>query len=158
MIKQIISNCNSNNDKFECLKKMIDDDITIIENAIFTEPDDQSAWWYLQFLFSYIMKQINLFENNNDTDTNENIMEYKQWFIELLLKQIELSKSLLEVEESCKWPMITIVNIIGILLKIENNYNIDNNDSIKEERDCYIMKLIDLDPTHRNRYFYLLNN
>ena len=76
-----------------------------------------------------------------------------------------MSKSLLEIEESCKWPMITIVNIIDILIKIDSNSNDNTNtnntnnddDSIKEKRNSFIEKLIAIDPIHRKRYIYLLN-
>ena len=36
---------------------MVEAEFSIIENAIYTEPDDQSAWWYHQFLLTWISQQ-----------------------------------------------------------------------------------------------------
>jgi len=73
----------------------------------------------------------------------------------LLLKVIELSKSLLEIEETCKWPMIAIVNTIDILYNIDESYRQD--DSMIEQRKSFLTKLIEIDSSHKNRYAYLLN-
>jgi geranylgeranyl transferase type-2 subunit alpha len=35
----------NDNYKFEFIQNTINGDVDIIENAVFTEPDDQSAWW-----------------------------------------------------------------------------------------------------------------
>lgn len=72
----------------------------------------------------------------------------------LLLKVIELSKSLLEVEETCKWPMIAIVNTTDILFDIEETYLQDSN--MIEQRKNLLTKLMEIDPSHKHRYKYLL--
>jgi hypothetical protein len=126
---------------------------------VFTEPDDQSAWWYLQFLLNYIKNQITSYDNdaqcNSNTHYANDVIDGKEWFHLLLLKVIELSKSLLEIEETCKWPMITIVNTIDILFTIDETYRHD--ESMIEQRKEYLLKLIEIDHHHKNRYTYLSN-
>ena len=40
----------NNNYNLDIMKDLVNEEIDIITNAIFTEPDDQSSWWYLLFL------------------------------------------------------------------------------------------------------------
>jgi hypothetical protein len=92
---------------------------------------------------------------SNNIDNINDVNEGKEWFHMLLLKVIELSRSLLEIEETCKWPMIAIVNTIDILYNIDESYRQDDN--MIEQRKSFLTKLIEIDPSHKNRYAYLLN-
>ena len=133
--------------------------LLILLFVVFTEPDDQSAWWYLQFLLNYAKNQISMYandiNNSNIIDDINDVKEGNEWFHMLLLKVIELSKSLLEIEETCKWPMIAIINTIDMLYNIDGIYRED--DIMITQRKSLITKLIEIDPSHKNRYTYLLN-
>ena len=50
--------------------------------------------------------------------------------------------------------MIAIVNTIDILYNIDESYRHD--DSMIEQRKSFLTKLIEIDPSHKNRYAYLL--
>lgn len=132
-------------------KAKVTAELSIVENAIFTEPDDQSAWWYLQFLLSYITT---FYSSTDGLDL--------QWFISLLAQQVETCKSLLEIEEnSCRWPMVSVILIIEILSS--ENIRSQFQESMPSEceaygllRRSYLEKLQEIDHIHTRRYQYLL--
>ena len=67
----------------------VSDELELVHNAIFTEPDDQTAWWYLEFLL----------ENYSDTINLE--------------EEQELLEELVEAEENkTKWGLLGLFQVL----------------------------------------------
>jgi hypothetical protein len=134
------------------LKSILPREFSIIENAIFTEPDDQSAWWYHQFLLKFINVELeakllsNLNVNNEEKEeehsknsiigannNNNNANDQKsilEWFSAIFLQQLNLINSLIELEDNnTKWPMVCKVDIIDFIIHFFHDRNTDKNDS-----------------------------
>ena len=90
-------------------RQVVESEFSMIENAIYTEPDDQSSWWYHQFLLSWI------------TDEKEGSYLYREvdhskWLEGILEQQMAVMRGLLLLESSSKWAMSSLSMMIEILL------------------------------------------
>jgi geranylgeranyl transferase type-2 subunit alpha len=129
-------------------KHIIASELGMIESAVFTEPDDQSAWWYHQFLLKWALSHSSVVNDNDD------------WVVNLLIEQLKCMQKLLFVESQSKWAMIAKISIIDILAAYRNSaaigkYDVDLTELICD-RNNTLLALIDVDPSHANRYRYLL--
>lgn len=121
-------------------KEILQRELNIIQNAIFTEPDDQSSWWYLRFILSWLKFSVS--KGNGDIDI----------IMTTLNNQLDVSKQLLELEPHCKWAMINIVDLVD---EMSNYITVD--DTLIEERKRYLSLLCEIDKSHLKRYEYLMN-
>lgn len=160
------------NGKLDATKTMIENDLQIIENAIFTEPDDQSAWWYHHFLFTFVWDRIVRLLNEHKPAEGKAIDEQTQdlilWLKGILVNQIAVVKSLLDLEEDCKWGMCALVNLFQLAVQLHDLlkqkmvggdlFCADDSEveNYRTERTTILQKLIEIDPSHSNRYKYLL--
>ena len=140
-------------------KDVIETEFSIIENAIYTEPDDQSSWWYHQFLLTWISQQ---HQNNGDEKLSE--ADWSSWYQSILEKQIKVMEALLEVEPSSKWAMCSLTMMLGLILNLfceENPVIVPDSgvhstvDLLSERRQTLLTILCEVDPFHANRYKYL---
>lgn len=125
----------------EARQSIFETEFSIVENAVFTEPDDQSAWWYYHFLLKSASPIFSL-----ELD----------WLQEELQRQLDTLNSLLEVEPSSKWCMLAKVFLISELLKTkaQKSENEDNSLLVQNRLDT-IDILTEIDPGHVNRYHYM---
>lgn len=133
-------------------------EFSIVENAIFTEPDDQSAWWYHQFLLTWAVNEINSKNNSGDA---EGAAALTEWLVGALLQQLELVRSLYELEGSCTWVLNSLVFMLGLLgspLLSPATAAVADVSALLTERCELLEKLVEVDPNHRHRYNYLLLN
>lgn len=130
---------------------LFEEELSIVENAIFTEPDDQSAWWYHQFLITWVLQHISAGDNQSITAT---------WLSEIIIKQIDQVEGLLEVEAESRWAMNCIVYMIDVLQSptMKSAVSDELHHTYSERRIALIDQLISIDPTHKKRYLYILNN
>jgi geranylgeranyl transferase type-2 subunit alpha len=126
-------------------KQTLTQELAIVENAVFTEPDDQSAWWYHQFLL--VWSHHNMLGASDEDIT---------WFRGVLEGQLDVMRSLLELETASKWAMTCIVNLIDVIVR-SCPHLADVDDALVEERTSFLMRLIEVDNMHVHRYQYLLN-
>jgi geranylgeranyl transferase type-2 subunit alpha len=133
-------------------------EFSIVENAIFTEPDDQSAWWYHQFLLTWAIKEI---ESKQGSGAEAEAAALAGWLVDILQQQLELVRSLYEIEPTCTWVMNSLVAMITLLcsqpLAAAAAGSVDVSAPLAERSEL-LQKLLDVDPNHRHRYKYLLLN
>jgi len=157
------------------LRSRIDFELKIIENAMFTEPDDQSIWWYYQYILRWIVDSvdsvdigggvnttnnttntINNTNNNNNTNatssTTTNITGSYTTIelISLLLKQVTILGHLLELEPDCKWCKVGMIAVINTLLPLllldcKDNDNNSNNTINSRYSQYHALKCMLLD-------------
>jgi hypothetical protein len=130
----------------------------IVENAIFTEPDDQSAWWYHQFLLTWASTEIRAKQQSVSTEDAAEAARLVDWFVGVLLQQRELVRGLYELEDACTWVMNCLVALADLLcapLVVGAAVEVDRA-ALRSERCELLQKLLVRDPKHRHRYNYLL--
>eukprot|EP00948_MAST-09A_sp_MAST-9A-sp1_P000717 g717.t1 len=119
-------------------------ELGLVRNAIFTEPDDQSAWFYHHWIVDrLLMKSIDGEKRKDNVD-------------EVLLEEIQLIRELLDsgVEEGeCRFAHETIARLLVNRTRLGTGTASD----IEEARKIYT-NLITQDPPHEQRYLYVLSN
>jgi hypothetical protein len=140
------------------IRSIVNCEIDLLENAIFTEPYDQSAWWYMHFLVLWVQRL-----SQSDADTNH-------WFVQAVLhKLIHVVRSLLELEPSCKWAHTAVVTLVDVLLmnhtafpalsvEVSAEYALASLSAaeLRNLRKRTLELLVETDSMHASRYRYLL--
>jgi len=109
-----------------------------VEQIVFTEPDDQSVWWYYQFLISWAEDLTGIHYNFD--------------YLELLQVQVDKIGQLAEIEVRCKWALVTL----GFLHGRIRNKNLDKSSemvlALNQRCSEIYARLIQIDPTHKAFY------
>lgn len=134
------------------------DELQIVENAIFTEPDDQSAWWYHQFLLRWAAEELAKKGLEQGPNAAADAAEFAEWFTGILQQQLELVRGLFELEENCTWVITCLLNIIDSLLApaLTSNVAREEATALLAERTQLLERLLEVDPNHSQRYRFLL--
>jgi len=125
-----------------CVTERLVAEFEIVHQAVFTEPDDQSAWWYHQFLIQWAKN-----ESLKGSITTEE-------FISRLREEINQINSLLEVEDSCKWALVTLASLSTYLTEYVEE---DEKNNLKQQIQEMYEKIISLDPMQRNYFIEKMN-
>jgi geranylgeranyl transferase type-2 subunit alpha len=131
-------------------RDLIDYEFSITENAIYTEPDDQSAWWYHQFLLTWLQSSLR----------DDSVDDLIWLFGEVLPRQLEVVRNLLTIEPNSKWAMNSLSAMLDARILLGGKLGLDRY-SVEmlehaNERRKILEKLCEIDPNHINRYKYLL--
>ena len=133
----------------------------ILLNAVFTEPDDQTPWWYHRFIVSWAKPTDDL---GSDDFGNELVDEYES----LLFEMADSLRELLEVEKEndmsgnaetkdeskgakCKWAYIGLHLVLSTLSDPDLTDEQEAVELRKEAEEC-LAELIKIDPNRRERY------
>jgi hypothetical protein len=151
--------------------EVAESEFSLIENAIYTEPDDQSSWWYHQFLLTWMLEQHQQGEEKGEEKGEKVSTDLdKTWFYSVLDQQINAMRGLLEIETTSKWAMSSLSMMLEIALKLLSKTpsinSIQNPDKdytseeiikkLNQQRQDLLITLCEVDPNHINRYKYLL--
>jgi hypothetical protein len=146
---------------------------SILLNAIFTEPDDQTPWWYHRFIVSWMKPSSNSNNDNINKDDDDNVQECEK----LLYEMADSLRELLEVEKEndvllppegndeninnedeskgakCKWAYIGLHLVLSTILELFTSRVEDESvvDLRMEGKDC-LMELMRIDPNRKERY------
>ncbi len=175
-------NENDNNDRDDYLNTMeerLDVEFQLVQDAVCTEPDDQTCWWYHAILLDTLLQidkdaiqhsgsaaAADDDDDHNHDDDHGDLLVLR--FRERLQEQADLFRELLEDSPNSKWVILGLFKVLKVLgQNNNNNKNNNNNNSIREpnddenntdnreERDVLLQKLQEIDPYRANRYEYL---
>lgn len=114
-------------------------ELTLVENAIFTEPDDQTAWWYQYFL---LQQQ----QSWQDPSWQDHVLPV--W------KEHEMKlQELAEEVPNSKWVVLGLFHCNQMLLFLSGK---DDQDEDSEKLIHYCHRLLVLDPDRKGRYQSLI--
>jgi len=157
----------------DALRTVLDGEFNLIENAIYTEPDDQSAWWYLQFLMGTCEKEKEReseSERDRDRDrdredsTSDDVCSYDgpaaMFYRSVVNRMTECVRALLDIEPECKWCLVALVELLGrgmnLVINSAEGEGMETRTRMRVERQGLLEKLKKIDPMHIQRYKYLL--
>ena len=151
----------SKNERYnEILSLARDEWESILLNAIFTEPDDQTPWWYHRFIVSWAKPTEVLLK-----ESDELVLEY----VDFLYEMVNSLRELLEVEKEndgmdnnsekrdeskgakCKWAYIGLHLVLSTLLDTKS-LGEEEAEELKEEAKECLVELMKIDPNRRERY------
>jgi hypothetical protein len=129
----------------------------LVENAIFTEPDDQTAWWYHRFLLDSAGQAVvdanvtaSSSTDNNSTSTSISTSNINSaWYAALLQQQQSQLQELVSEVADSKWAWL------GYLLVLERLHDHRVSDTVREQA-AILQQLVTLDPDRQARYRHLL--
>jgi len=116
----------------------------MVQQAFFTEPDDQTAWWYHQYLISLVLK-----EGGRDGG--------KEFVQEMLEGEVEVIRGLAEEGEEeegregggYRWAVLTLASLLRQLAATKGE---KEGEALLEESRGLFERLERMDPDHAKRY------
>lgn len=127
-------------------------ELELLQQAVFTEPDDQTAWWYHRFIIASFL------------DTPDRILFHSdssmlQDFVNLLEEEVSTIQELIEAEDGlCKWGQLALHMLLDKLISISmqrpsDDLGVHSNSMEwkRDQNDC-LDKLIEMDPVRMKRY------
>jgi geranylgeranyl transferase type-2 subunit alpha len=122
-------------------------ELELIRNAVFTEPDDQTSWWYLRFIISWANPR-----NKDDCKTED-----MELFEATLYEEWSSIQELVEGEGGkCKWGLLGLHMIAAEMCKLGEKGGQYEGENWEKLSKSYLVQLRDLDPDRRSRYDTML--
>ena len=104
---------------------VFEEELELIRNAIFTEPDDQTSWWYFRFILCWANPQ-------NEDELDDDALET---FQSVLYDEWNSINELVEGEDGgCKWGLLGLHMIASAFCSLddENHYESENWSELAE--------------------------
>jgi len=159
----------------EAKKAALAVELAIAENATFTDPFDQSAWWYYRFLIQWMasfldsalsgasLKDSNAPDGKDGraaADTAQQQLSLARDICkEVLQLQVENLSSLTEVEPQCKWPVDALVFLLTMQRELHLKRLVtlpqEGLEHVQLQIHQHLHRLKELDPQRVARYDYL---
>lgn len=119
-------------------KKLFDGELAFIQQGVFTDPYDQSLWYYHHFLFSELAR------NDNKAFVCFTATERETY----LKSEIEAIKDLLEDTDDCKWVYHALLTYVAQYLDLFPGDELVTTADIKS----WLQQVRKLDPMRRKRW------
>ncbi|QBZ61274.1 hypothetical protein PoMZ_08222 [Pyricularia oryzae] len=125
-------------------RKFLEDELNLVREALNVGPEDQSLWYYHQFLM------LNLFDavDSSAIAPNLNVSER----VAYVTRELDDIKDLLEDYEDIKWLYEALLEYTVALAKLESR-SLSEHET--EQLRGWLVKLQQLDRTRRGRWAYM---
>jgi len=135
---------------------LVQGELELIGNAVYTEPDDQTPWWYLRFVIEWADPNSAAREARRKADADTSVLEPSQVevdaYLSMLKEQFDFIRELVEAEDGlCKWGLLGM-NMIATILYKRLGQGDHEGCNWKEEAYGCLKSLHDLDPDRVVRY------
>jgi geranylgeranyl transferase type-2 subunit alpha len=134
---------SSNSSSNSIVEAIASNEWSLMENIMFTEPDDQTIWWYHRFVLDWVCQE----KSNTEAESSW----YKIW----LQQQAETLQVLVEeaaAEESGgKWALLGYHLVLTRLVASADS-NSEERDEWKTKIHSTLDQLIQIDPNRSQRY------
>ncbi|CAD0084165.1 unnamed protein product, partial [Aureobasidium vineae] len=122
-------------------KKLLDDEFELIITALYTDPYDQSLWFYHNYLMTNLSPKTSSELRIVPDMTNQDRIEYFD-------TQFDLLKDMLEDTKDCKWIYLALVTYTPEYLEIDAG----NKKITILELTAWLDQLEQLDPLRKGRW------
>jgi len=150
--------CGNNNDDDDSLAMekavLLEGEFKLVEDAVCTEPDDQTCWWYHAILLDKLLLATET--NKNDNDNKDSVLPLvwsELW--PTLFEQADLFREILEDSPNSKWVILglfRVLEVLGAMAEASCSGIENDSSSSSEERESLLDRLIEIDPYRCNRY------
>ncbi|OQS03762.1 geranylgeranyl transferase type-2 subunit alpha [Thraustotheca clavata] len=129
-------------------------EIELVKQAVFTEPDDQSNWFYYRWLIQSLVKSPPPMPSPRvvDADDNSDDEGFEMTLHGILIEQVHWIDELVELEPESKMALVTL----AFVLEVEATFDRDSfaqsaSTSLKRCKEVY-QTLQEIDPDHVHYY------
>ena len=123
---------------------MLDDEFELIESALYTDPYDQSLWFYYQFLMTVVTEE-------QTTDSLTFLIVAKEDRLRYLRRELDKLQDLLKVAEDCKWIYQALLYYSSVYCSSVG----EGEESIRPQFKKWLSQLQNLDPLRKGRWIDL---
>jgi geranylgeranyl transferase type-2 subunit alpha len=119
-------------------RQLFDEELAFIQSAVFTDPYDQSLWYYHHFLMSEVSR----------TDEQAFVKFTDEERAECIRAEIEAVRDLLEDTDDCKWVYQSLLMYSAQLSKVAA----DDGLVTSQDSKSWLLQLRKLDPMRSKRW------
>ncbi len=125
-------------------QEVVKQELAMVQQAVFTEPDDQTAWWYHQFLIAWAHRQ------QKEEEDGEGA-----FLAEVLAGEVDAIRGLVEEGDEeggggYRWAVLTLASLLRQLAAVTSGG--EEKGKLEAQSRALFERLCGMDPDHAARY------